>query len=323
MTAECKDSLKPKIIIDCDTGHDDAVALIAGHNFADLVGITTVSGNAPLDATTRNSLAVCASIGSSTSVYCGASKPLSRDAVYAPQIHGASGLGGVTLPPLDRTAESQSAVDYLLNNVDLDTWVVPVGPLTNIAEVIRRNPQWIHRIAGISLMGGSAGIGNVTPVTEFNFYHDPEAAAEVLASGVYIKMCGLNLTHQVCVGTEFIEQVEALEPSNEQAISFKRFALEILAAYLQKNRELRSRDDAPVHDPCAVFAITHPDLFEFRAKRVAVETQGEITRGMSVIDDRRFASSEANVDVAYNVDSKAVLDLLKVAIAKYIAIEGS
>ena len=188
---------KPRLIIDCDPGHDDAIALILAHRHAEVIGITTVSGNAPLDATTANALMVTALLGVDTPVHRGAAKPLVGEPAHAAAVHGESGLGGVARIAHARQADSDDAVGFLLDSADEALWVVAVGPLTNLALALERDPSWGRRLAGISIMGGSTDIGNVTRVAEFNIFADPEAAARVFHCGARLTMCGLNLTRQL------------------------------------------------------------------------------------------------------------------------------
>ncbi|MAW64442.1 MAG: hypothetical protein CL473_10740, partial [Acidobacteria bacterium] len=188
----------PQLIVDCDPGHDDALALGLAHEHGNVLGITSVSGNAPLDDTTRNALGMAALLGSSAEVYRGEARPLVGEPRHAGGVHGTGGLGRVALPKHDRVISELHAVDYLIEATRKrsNVWLVPLGPLTNIARAIERDPMLASRVAGISLMGGSAGAGNVTAVAEFNIWADPEAAQIVMASGAHIRMSGLNLTRQ-------------------------------------------------------------------------------------------------------------------------------
>ena len=187
----------PRLIVDCDPGHDDAIALILAHRHAEVVGITTVSGNAPLEATTANALLVTALLDVDTPVHAGAAKPLVGEPLHAAMVHGVTGLGEVDRLEHSRVPASDDAVGYLLDASAPDITVVAVGPLTNLALAIERDADWVNRIAGISIMGGSAGVGNATRVAEFNIFADAEAAAAVFRSGARLTMCGLNLTHQL------------------------------------------------------------------------------------------------------------------------------
>ena len=294
-----------RMIIDCDPGLDDAIALILAHRHAGIAGITTVSGNAPLAATTANALMMTALLDADVPVHRGAARPLAAAPVYAGHVHGETGMGN--LPPLahDRRPASGDAVSFLLEAAAPDLWVVALGPLTNLALAVERDPQWARRIAGISLMGGSTAGGNVTAAAEFNVYADPEAAARVFAAGANLTMCGLNLTHQVQTDDALAARLRAadapLAQFGAQVFDFLHGAMERLAG---------SRA-APLHDPCAVLAVTHPELFATAPRAVAVELAGTFTRGMTVVDERPGPErAPANAQVAYRVDAERALNLV-------------
>lgn len=294
-----------RIIIDCDPGHDDVIALILAHRHAEVLGITTVSGNAPLEATTDNALLTTALLDVDTPVHTGAAKPLVGEAIHAAGVHGANGLGGVDRIAHNRVAASADAVGFLLDAAAQDVWIVPIGPLTNIALAIERDPGWIRRIAGISLMGGSAGAGNATPTAEFNIFADPEAAAKVFASGANIIMCGLNLTHQFRTDDATVERLRA---DGSPVALLAAQAFEHLHGRME---ELIGSRDAALHDPCAVLAVTHPQLIESEPRAVAVETAGALTRGMTVVDERvGRRRGPTTASVAYRIDAAAAMDLV-------------
>ena len=297
------------MIIDCDPGHDDAIALILAHRHAQVLGITTVSGNAPLEATTANALLVTALLDVDTPVHGGAARPLVGEPIHAAVVHGESGLGGVARMAHSRQVASDDAVGFLLDAPSKDTWIVPLGPLTNIALAIERDPGWVRRIAGISLMGGSATHGNATPAAEFNIFADAEAAARVFASGAEIVMCGLNLTHQLRTNDATCKQLRAA------ATPCAEFAAQAFDHLHERLESLTGNRDAALHDPCAVLAITHPQLVHAEARHVAVETDGRLTRGMTVVDERvgrpRF---EPTAKVAYRIDAAAAMALVMEAL---------
>ncbi len=303
---------KARLIIDCDPGHDDALALLLAHHVADVVGITTVSGNAPLAAVTRNALAIVELLGTHTPTHSGADAPLAGKALHAPHVHGASGLGGTNLPPPTHPVASTAAVDYLLEatRVCPDCWIVAIGPLTNVALALERDPGLASRVAGISIMGGSTTVGNATPKAEFNILADPEAADRVLRSGARLKLCGLNLTHQLRSTDVLLEELRGL-PGPRAAL-----AADILAFLHDRMAELIGERRAALHDPCAVLAVTAPELFEFSPRHVAVELTGTLTRGMTVVDERAGGARQpANVDVAYHIDAAGALAQLLAAFA--------
>ena len=308
-------SARPRIILDCDPGHDDAMAILMAARHADLVGITTVAGNAPLEATTRNALLVTQIAGIDVPVHAGASRPLMVEPHPASHIHGRSGLAGPELPELRREPAGHDAVGWIIDSVRATegTWLVPIGPLTNIAMAFRQAPDIIDRVAGVSIMGGSAGPGNVTPTAEFNIWHDPEAAAIVFDSGVdVLRMCGLNLTWQYQIDDEVVATLDAM------ASDTATFAAELFRFFLDANEARSGRRQAPLHDPCAVMAVTHPELFVSERRHVVVETRGVHTVGMTVVDERGFlVGGEPNTEVMYSIDRERAMGLFLETVAGY------
>ena len=294
-----------RMIIDCDPGLDDAIALILAHRCAEVVGITTVSGNVPLAATTANALMLTALLDVPTPVHSGASRPLIGEPTYAGHVHGESGMGDFDPPAHDRTVASHDAVSYLLDAAAPEVWVVAVGPLTNLALAIERDPDWVKRIAGISIMGGSTAGGNVTAAAEFNIYADPEAAARVFASGADIVMCGLNLTHQMLTGDALVADLRAA------GAPLSLFAAQVFDFLHGVMEDLLGERATALHDPCAVLAVTHPELFEFAPRAVGVELAGALTRGMTVVDERPGRlGAPANARVAYGIDAARAMALV-------------
>ncbi len=304
---------RPRVIIDCDPGHDDAMALLLAGVHTELLGITTVSGNAPLAATTRNALLCTEILGLDVPVHAGAAQPLFVPARHAEQAHGRSGMDGPLLAEPARAVASLDAVRFIIDTLrrEDDVWLVPIGPLTNIALALREAPDIATRVAGLSLMGGSAGAGNVTAAAEFNLWADPHAAAIVFASGAPLRMCGLNLTTQFLVDEATIAALRAI--GNRAAI----FAAELFEFYVRSARARTGRDGAPLHDPCAVLALTHPQLLEGRRLPVAVETDGALTRGMTVVDQRPWTRPEdANCLVYERIDHAAAMQVFLQAVAR-------
>jgi inosine-uridine nucleoside N-ribohydrolase len=301
----------PGLFVDCDPGHDDAIALAVAAARGRLLGVTTVAGNAPLEHTTRNALAVVQLLGSDVDVHSGAAGPLRGSPVeHATLVHGEHGLEGVTLPELRRSVASGDAAGFLIEATHQHpgAWLVPMGPLTNIAHVLQRDPGIVERIAGISIMGGGT-FGNVTATAEFNIHFDPEAADIVLRCGALIVMCGLDLTHQLLVDDALVARTRAL-PND-----FGQFAADLFAGYLTNIRALTRADrDGALHDPCAVLAVTDPDLLAVAPRRVAIETSGEHTRGMTVVDQRSWVRG-GNVSWAQTIDAPAATEAVIDAIA--------
>lgn len=306
---------KPKIILDCDPGHDDAIAILLAGKHCDVLGITTVGGNVPLELTSRNAL-LCAQIFElDIPVHEGIAEPLNMPAVHAPDIHGDSGLGGPVLPELKRELASRDAVRFIIDMARThdDLWLVVTGPMANVAVAISQAPDIAKKLKGISLMGGSNSFGNRTPVAEFNIFYDPEAADIVFKSGANILMSGLNLTHQFGVHKE---DLLAMQKITNAASTFVTDMIEFFGAKYQDM--YFDRFFPPLHDPCAVLAVTHPELFEFEARNVVVELQGKYTRGMTIVDERAVKNDlPLNAQVGLKIDRRKALDLLMETMRSY------
>ncbi len=302
----------PRIVLDCDPGHDDVVAIIVAARHTELLGITTVAGNAPLERTTHNACLMRDWLELDTTVHSGAERPLVTEPKFAAFVHGESGLDGADLPEPDRGADSADAVGFIIDTVgdNDDVFLVATGPLTNIALALRSAPDLARRLAGISLMGGGTH-GNRTPAAEFNIWADPDAAAIVFGSGVPLTMAGLDVTHQFIVLPERIEQVAAL-PGHLAAVLTDLFRY-FSANYISRHHQIAG---AALHDPLAVMALTHPGLFARRPCHVAIETVGRHTAGQTVIDRRGMLDGEPpNCDVLERVDADAAWDVVLDALA--------
>lgn len=304
----------PQVIIDCDPGHDDAIALVVAARHTKIIGVTTVAGNVPLDFTTRNARIVLDLLGLHVPLHRGAARPLIAPPRHAETVHGQSGLDGAALPPPSRPADSDLAVDFIVETCRQTEglWLVPTGPLTNVALAMRAAPELVRRIAGISLMGGGT-FGNVTAVGEFNVWADPEAASAVFTSGANLMMCGLDVTHRLQATPSRIEMVRKLRGSVAQTFA------QLLTFYsdgeIGRNADING---APVHDACAVLALTHPQLFTMDRHHVEVETDGSSTRGMTVIDRRSLHERpDPNCTVVWDVDAERAFDVIVDAIATF------
>lgn len=305
---------RARIILDCDPGHDDVIAIIVAAHTTELLGITTVAGNAPLDRTTYNACVIRDALRLDVDVHSGAARPLVAEPKFAGFVHGESGLDGAELPQPDRGADSTDAVGFLVDTVRANPGchLVPTGPLTNIALALRSAPDLVRHVAGISLMGGGT-FGNRTPSAEFNIWADPHAAAIVFGSGLPITMAGLDVTHQFLVTPERIAAVDALDtPFTTMIADLFRFFSD---NYSRRHDHLRG---AALHDPLAVLALSHPELFVGTDRHVVIETRGEYTAGMTVIDRRDITDrGSPNAHVLDRVDADAawmlVLDALAAA----------
>lgn len=307
--------MTPAIVLDCDPGHDDALAILLAGRTTELLGITVVSGNAPLEKTLRNALVTAQVAGLDVPVHAGAARPLVAEPRHAAFIHGDSGLDGPELPVLRRGAASAEAVRFLIDTARSrdDLWLVATGPLTNVALALREAPDVAGRLRGISLMGGASGPGNASAAAEFNILADPEAAAIVFTSGARLVMAGLGVTHQFMIDAQRRERLAAL------GTDAARFAAALLHFYGDAYARAFGGDpQGPLHDPCAVLALTHPELFASEERHVVVETRGEHTRGMTVVDRRGGGHGAApNTRVLTRIDADAAFAALSVALAAY------
>ena len=303
---------RPQIVLDCDPGHDDVVAIIVAAAHTELLGITTVAGNAPLDRTTYNACVFRDWLGLDTTVHAGANRPLVAEPKYGAHVHGVSGLDGADLPAPAHGADSADAVGFLIETARRHPGLtlVPVGPLTNIALALRAAPDLADHVAAISLMGGGT-FGNRTPVAEFNIWADPEAAAIVFASGVPVTMAGLDVTHQFLLVPERIAEVAAL-PGHLASVLADLFRF-FSGNYVARHAHMPG---AALHDPLAVLAVTHPELFARTPRHVVVETHGEHTAGTTVIDRRGMHEhAPENCAVLDRVDADAAWRIVLAAIA--------
>jgi inosine-uridine nucleoside N-ribohydrolase len=308
-------SPKP-VILDVDPGHDDAVALMlaCGHPDLDLLAVTTVAGNVTVDKTTRNALRVLSLAGrDDVPVGMGASKPLKRPLHTAEDIHGKSGLDGPEeIPDAGFGPDERDAVALISDTLKASpepVTLIPVGPLTNIALFLREHGDLRDRIAGISLMGGSMGLGNTTPAAEFNIYVDPEAAREVFESGVPITMTGLDVTHQAGAGQEERNRLRAIGRVGHVVAGF----LDFFAATYERTFGF---DSPPLHDPVAVAAVLEPDLLKTRPMRVDVECDSDLTRGRTVCDFHGVTGKKPNAEVGVELDRESFFELLYGALGR-------
>lgn len=299
------------IIIDCDPGHDDAIALILALASPKLnvLAVTTSAGNQTPDKTLRNTLRILTLLGRhDIPVAGGAPKPLLRELIIADNVHGESGLDGPALPEPGFAPQALTAVELMAKTLRASTepvTLVPTGPLTNIALLLSAHPELKAKIARIVLMGGSAGPGNWTPAAEFNIYVDPEAAEVVFGAGVPITMCGLDVTHAAQVMDEDIERIRAI------ANPIARTVAELLDFFMIYHRDPKwGFVGAPLHDPCTIAWLLRPELFTGIECHVSVETQGQYTVGMTVVDRYHLSPHEPNATVLLDVERQGFIDLL-------------
>jgi inosine-uridine nucleoside N-ribohydrolase len=291
------------VLIDCDPGHDDAIALLLALASPELElrGVTTLSGNQTLDKTTRNALKVLELAGrTDVAVAAGADRPLVRERFVAAYVHGESGLDGPDLPEPSVAPVPEHAVDFLAERIDGAT-LVAVGPLTNVALLLALRPR--ARPERIVIMGGAIAEGNVTPAAEFNIWADPEAARRVFESGIELTMIGLDVTHKALMTAEHAERLRG-------SGRVGRAVAELWDFFSGFHRETYGSPDSPVHDAVAVAHVLRPGLVETVRRGVVVDTGGELSRGRTYVDLWRRAGWEPTVDVGVGVNSDAFMTLL-------------
>jgi purine nucleosidase len=299
------------IIIDCDPGQDDALAILlalASQAELEVLAITAVAGNVPLALTEKNARIILELAGrSDVPAHAGCDRALQRDPVFATHVHGDSGLNGADLPEPATPLADGHAVDVIIDRVRARPGRVtlcPIGPLTNVAQAILRAPDIAGQIREIVLMGGAIGEGNVTPAAEFNIYADPHAAKIVFEAGVKLTMLGLDVTHQVLVTRERLRAIEQIDTRVGRAV------WGLLRFYNIYDQTRRNRPGAPLHDPCVIAYLVRPELFAGRACHVAVETMGEHTLGRTVVDWSGRTGRPANATVIDQVDAEGFFALL-------------
>jgi inosine-uridine nucleoside N-ribohydrolase len=298
------------ILLDCDPGHDDAIALLLAlaSPELELLGVTTVHGNQTLEKTTDNALRVLELVGrADVPVARGADRPLIREPHVAAHVHGESGLDGPELPEATAEPVAQHAVEFIAERIVPGTVLVPTGPLTNIALYL--DEHGTANIERIVLMGGAIAEGNMTPAAEFNIWADPEAAQRVFHAGVPVTMIGLDVTHQALLTPTLAERFRA-------AGRVGRFVAELVDFFKQYHRRTYGWDGAPIHDAVALAQAFRPDLVRTQHLNVEVETESELCRGRTVVDLWRRTDRPANADVGIEIAADEFFELLLERIAK-------
>ena len=304
------------VLIDCDPGHDDAIALLLAlaSPEVELLGVTTVSGNQTLGKTTANAIRVLELVGrGDVPVAAGADRPLERELFVAAYVHGESGLDGPALPPPETEAVDQHAADFLAERVLASpdpVTLVPTGPLTNVALFLERHEDAAARLRGIVLMGGAIAEGNVTPAAEFNVWADPEAARAVFRSGLDVTMIGLDVTHKALMTPDHGERLRRTGRTGT-------VVAELLAFYSAFHREVYGFPGSPVHDAVAVAQVLRPDLVETKHRNVEIECESELCRGRTVVDVWRRTEREPNAHVAVDIDADGFLELLLERLSRF------
>lgn len=299
------------IILDCDPGHDDAIAMIMALASPELevLAVTTSAGNQTPEKTLRNALRILTLLGrTDIPVAGGAPKPLKRELIIADNVHGETGLDGPDLPepafaPVELKAWELMAQQ--INACDRPVTLVPTGPLTNIATLLLAYPELKSRIERIVLMGGAAGVGNWTPAAEFNIFVDPEAADIVFSSGIPLTMCGLDVTHAAQIMDEDVARMRVIDNPVAQCVA------DLLEFFVIYHRDPKwGFDGAPLHDPCTIAWLLKPEMFTGQDCYVAIETLSELTAGMTVVDRYNLTGKPANTHVLFDVNRQQFVDML-------------
>ena len=305
------------IIIDCDPGQDDAVALflaMASPDELEILGITTVAGNVPLALTERNTRMMCDIANSQAPVFAGCAKPMIRDAISAEYIHGETGINGIDVFEPKTPLQDKHAVDFIIDTLlarDAVT-LVPTGPLTNIATAMERRPEILSHIEEIVIMGGAMREGgNRTPSAEFNILVDPNAADIVLSCGRPITLMGLDITHKVLSTEERVVRIGELKNAVADA------TVGMLSFFHRYDTQKYSSQGTPLHDPCTVAWLLKPDLFKTRHCNVSVETESELTMGHTAVDFWHVTDRPKNVSWAFDIDADGFYDLLTERLARF------
>ena len=303
-----------KIILDCDPGHDDMIAIMLAYvrEEIEILGITTVAGNQTGEKTFENALRVLTLINANEiKVARGFDKPILRELITAPKIHGVSGLDGANLPKPNIQPLKMHAVDFIIQTLlsqNEKIYLVPTGPLTNIAISLIKEPKIKEKIEKIVLMGGAIYDSNITPSAEFNIYVDPEAAKIVFNSQVPIVMVGLDVTNKAKITFDDIEKIEKMNGKISKVVA------PLLRFFANANKEFFGFDGAPIHDALTIAYLVDESILTLRDYFVDIEILGELTRGRTVVDTYGVLKKKPNVSVAVNVDvikfKKLIFDML-------------
>ena len=307
-----------KIIIDTDPGQDDAVAMLLafGSEELDVIGVTTVAGNVPLELTSLNARKLCELAGrSDVPVFAGCDRPMARTLVTAEHVHGKTGLDGADLPEPEMPLQDAHAVDWIIETLRAapagEITLCPLGPLTNIGTALERAPDIAPKIREIVLMGGGYfEQGNITPSAEFNIYVDPEAAKIVFDAGVPLTVIPLDCTHKALATRPRVEAIRALGTPVGEAVAgltdfFERF-----------DKEKYGSEGAPLHDPCVIAWLLRPDLFLSRFVNVEIEVESPLTRGATVADWWGVSDRAPNATFVRDVDGEGFFALLTERLAR-------
>jgi purine nucleosidase len=306
------------IIIDCDPGSDDAIALflaLATQEYLDILGIVTVAGNVPLKLTQINARKICELAGfSSLKVYAGCARPILRSLVTAEEVHGKTGLDGILLPEPTMPLQKQQGIDFLIQTLmqaEQKITLATLGPLTNLAVAMIHQPQICERIEELVLMGGAVTQGNITPSAEFNLYVDPHAAHVVFNAGIPLTMISLDITHQAIATPERMNTIRALNNRISQA------TISLLEHYGNVDMQRYGTSGPFLHDPCVIAYLLQPELFTNYRAHVQIEVVSELTMGRTVVDCWHITGQAPNTNVVDSINVDGFYQLLTSALGRY------
>lgn len=308
---------RQKIILDCDPGHDDAVALTlaAGSPELELLGVTVVAGNQTLENTARNACRVLQWLDrEDIPVYAGCGQPMVRDKITAGDIHGESGLDGPVFPPLRKAAEADHAVRFLIRTLlasEGGITVVTTGPMTNLAMAMRLEPRITEKIRRIVLMGGSYTNGNVTPAAEFNILADPEAAHVCFSSGRPVAMIGLDVTRKVLCYPEVVERMAGVNTCAS------RLFVDLMGHFCRTQKEIFGWEGGPLHDPVTIASLLDPELVTTKPMNVRIDLRSTDSYGRTNCDYFGYLGLPATADVAVDIDVPRFWDIIEAGLRRY------
>lgn len=307
---------KTKIILDCDPGHDDAVAIMLAANSPaiDLLGITVVAGNQTLENTRRNALRVVQWLGVDVPVYAGCGRPMIREKITAGDIHGESGLDGPAFPPLTRELEAEHAVSFIIRTLMAsggDITMVTTGPMTNLAMALRMEPRIAEKIKRIVLMGGAYTNGNVTPAAEFNIVADADAAYVCFTSGCPITMVGLDVTRKALCYPEIVARMGKI--GNEAS----RLFVDLMGHFCRTQKEIFGWEGGPLHDPVTIAYLIDPTVLTVKPMNVQVDVRSVQSYGRTNCDFFGYLGLPNTADVAIDIDAAKFWDIVEEGLRRY------
>ena len=307
--------MKRNLVLDCDPGHDDAVAILLAGNSdkINLLGISVASGNQTIEKTSQNTINICEFLGINVPIAKGCDRPLVQHSMICPEVHGESGLDGFDFPKYDKQLDArhgaQLIIDCVMNNDDVT--VVTTGPMTNLGLAMRLEPRIIQRIKEVIFMGGSIDHGNVSPAAEFNILVDPEAAYIVVNSGIPIKMVGLNVTRQVVVDDAVIERMSKVNNSASDMFC------KLMRVFLDNQRKTFGIKAAPLHDPVTIASILDDKCVEFKPMNLQIDISHGDSYGRTNCDVFDFLHKEHNCEVAMGIDQDRFWNVIEEGLRRY------